>query len=1251
VEQLQGTGVGSSPDTGDETTASDSGGETQQQDQGTTTDRTDSTQQPRNDTSDSGTGVQVVSSNTSNQGLEQGQFDNLEETEKTKQAQRFEQEVIDSTRGVDSEEDVRIVQEDGQLQAELTVQGDRSIEAFQRQQAERFAAGTSGVAPLAEDSARNRIKDEVANAENVDPSEVLVQFDDGEASVSLTEEGQKQAQGLEAVAPQGGRRQIQEESIQQRLAAGAGGAVSTDEVETGFSDGYFEASIQPTGGVTEIADPQGGRREIQEDSAENRIADAAGEAVSGDEVEVELSDTDASVSIFEPVRTTADVGGGRRQIQREQLKQRVARQNAGVDANDLLVKIDEDGARFQLNDAAKAERIREKTAEKYAVIQEDEVTVDFDATGDPQVGLTEEGKRDRVKQEVSSERENVEWSDVEVSFDDKGNPEVTLDERFGDDGGRLLGIGGLEDDVSAAAGVFDEFAAGVGEGVGQFAKPLDWAAQPFAQDDTDDGRLGEFAEGVGAGLMTGVTLGTYSGNVDQPFESAVSAGTTGAASLLNIPGHLATLDEAGEFIGYSLSETAQGRGGQFAEATEAAAAYKVGQMQKVFNNNPVSTAAMVGGSLVGSYGIIRAASASSATAGRAAAWAIQPGEELVTAGATRALATTSRGSRAVDALPGGKIDIEEAALLGAQKGLGAGKRASSRVGRRLGLDRGRGSDGILDGTAARLQGARERVPDVTVESDPSAGVLEVDPELRAQIYDSTVGNAATGIRTIRETSARDVAGGTRRTVGRASSEVGQQVDNLLSGVQREYVSSRFKLAEAGDRARRGMESEEGSSSLDMSDVSQGVRRELTSARFGLAETGDRARLGMKADPDSSAFDLSVGMSDVSQGLRRELTSARFGLAETGERARLGMQADRARSLLNVEDVTQTAQREVTSLRFGVAERRARVAGGLGDLRTATTRTLSDPPSPREVFPTRSDIDVDAGDVTDAARREFESLRFGVSERASQARSGLQDVRDLTIRVGDTEAETLFDSELDEPTIRSQVDDPLDVGGDTTIETETSDDSLNMPRGEADAASGEAEVSNQESVFETEPRRYEPEYTGETSGYTPLEATSPDAEDSLPGEWDATPATDGELDVGRGTSGVFETSLTENVETAQTRTVETEVDIADGVDSTVWEPRKTAVETDVRTEPWVESGIDTGIRVDTSADVRTRVDIDTDLDLRQEYRVDTKVEPEGDMRDYEFGVRRGRSGGFDSVSEQWDTGFEEAEDAFDDLFGG
>jgi len=165
-----------------------------------------------------------------------------------------------------------------------------------------------------------------------------------------------------------------------------------------------------------------------------------------------------------------------------------------------------------------------------------------------------------------------------------------------------------------------------------------------------------------------------------------------------VPGTAATVKEGIELGAYGVGETAAGEGGEFVSDVGTAAQESVDEIVDYAQERPAEVAGLGVGSLVGSAAIMGGAARVSSTAGRATRYAIQPGEELLTETGTRALSTTATGQRALEAIPGGKLDWEEPLVAGGRRAAGAAREATGDLARRI----------RLEATAARFKAAELR---------------------------------------------------------------------------------------------------------------------------------------------------------------------------------------------------------------------------------------------------------------------------------------------------------------------------------------------------------------------------------------------------------------------------------------------------------------------------------------------------------------------------------------------------------------
>lgn len=217
---------------------------------------------------------------------------------------------------------------------------------------------------------------------------------------------------------------------------------------------------------------------------------------------------------------------------------------------------------------------------------------------------------------------------------------------------------------------------------------------------------------------------------------AQPAATMGT-EILNVPQTTAGLIEAGELIGKGAETTALGDAiegtdlvegpadqgedfDEFADRTGEAAMAAGADFAEQAQEEPLKTASGLTGSLLVSAGLIGAASRVSSTAGRASAYAVQPTEELASAGATRVLNRVPGGGRVLNRLPGGRVDPDEYLFVAGRKA----RAAPSTV--RRSLERGR----RLATGDFRLQGSA-RQQELAARFSPRAGTGEFGAETEA----------------------------------------------------------------------------------------------------------------------------------------------------------------------------------------------------------------------------------------------------------------------------------------------------------------------------------------------------------------------------------------------------------------------------------------------------------------------------------------------------------------------------------------
>jgi hypothetical protein len=413
-------------------------------------------------------------------------------------------------------------------------------------------------------------------------------------------------------------------------------------------------------------------RELERDLLQqvNERSESAGRDVTREDVRVDRTGDRLEAELLPGAREDFGLNPSRRDVRRQ-----VASERDDLTPEDLRVDRAEDSQGFDvsLTDEALEERARADVAAENPGVDPDEVVL-RDAENGFDVGLTDEGLADyqqalvddapagarraveatpddevasdefRARLDVAADVDGVTADDLEVNADTllgkdsegdlTGTTEFTVGltddaerararregrqqggEQFGDDGGRVAGIGGAEEALDGLSEQYRGFTGGVAEASA--------ALSPAAA--AEEQLLG-----------TDVT------------ERATEGFTKGVLAIGDVPGTIRALDEAGETVGFLASETAQGRGPEagedLAEATDALVSEGVDFLQE----NPVSGTAQATGTLAASAGGIAAASRLSPAAGRGVAAAIQPGEEIAKAGARRAGITRASVTRFLD---------------------------------------------------------------------------------------------------------------------------------------------------------------------------------------------------------------------------------------------------------------------------------------------------------------------------------------------------------------------------------------------------------------------------------------------------------------------------------------------------------------------------------------------------------------------------------------------------------------------------
>jgi len=262
-------------------------------------------------------------------------------------------------------------------------------------------------------------------------------------------------------------------------------------------------------------------------------------------------------------------------------------------------------------------------------------------------------------------------------------------------------------DEDGDSGAVDRAVEAAGDLVDRAAEATETASARFSEE------VSEFAErpvrqNIREAIGTGADIET---RVRTEEEQALVRGT---GEIFNVPATAIGLAGAAGFVGARAGEVAGGRPGEAAEAVRESPLFRLGTEITEFTGERVGevrrgetetaveetrevvtspafieTAAFGAGALLGSGAAITGVSRVAPRAGRAAAFGIQPGEELIGGAGARSLRAAGRPGAAERLFPGEEplILSEEAAIRGARR---AG-RGALEAGRRV-REAGRGVD-------------------------------------------------------------------------------------------------------------------------------------------------------------------------------------------------------------------------------------------------------------------------------------------------------------------------------------------------------------------------------------------------------------------------------------------------------------------------------------------------------------------------------------------------------------------------------
>ncbi|WP_128478088.1 hypothetical protein [Halorussus pelagicus] len=611
------------------------------------------------------------------------------------------------------------------------------------------------------------------------------------------------------------------------------------------------------------------------------------------------------------------------------------------DDSDVNVDVgrDEQGG-FVLDRTETTTNIRERIAEETENIDESDIKRVFrkgpdsveDLAADKEaetgygVELTREARKTLLRQKAREQNPNAE--NIEVVENEKGDLVAQIEgqqaeEQFGDYQAEIPFTGGetvedyLEGGSQAISSAIQDTSSALFDEGGIASESI--IAEEL-EDTANDLRARGYDDAASSLEGTSVAL-------EESLRSFGKGTFEGAANIANVPRAALGLKEGAEYLVYAGSETLAGDGDEVAEQTDDALVSAGAAAVDAAQSNPAEFSGQLVGSLGGSAAAISGASKLSSTAGRAAAYGIQPGEELVGSVATRLASKTATGSRVVSQMPGNKLGPEELSVVAGKKagqklretvddprvrqflrderrqaqplgpGTGAGDQLTLTRDREESNSETTESDEELSDLDKELEELREKVSEQDVrETDEwtpeSAEVSEAEPgatpteDLRELTPDDqSVEEVAESTPTtdVRETSETDLESEIGVKPGSQSKSLDQtirEIDELNQGLRQQFelqdaqktTAETEKTTEVGVEART-VEEEEAATTLR--DLQEEVQRDLDST---FEDTASRLREAQATDQGvtvESSVDLSTEMDqtldlDFEQDLDQDL---------------------------------------------------------------------------------------------------------------------------------------------------------------------------------------------------------------------------------------------------------------------------------------------------------------------------------------------------------------------------------------------
>jgi len=403
--------------------------------------------------------------------------------------------------------------------------------------------------------------------------------------------------------------------------------------------------------------------------------------------------------------------------------------------------------------------------------------------------------------------------------------------------------------------------------------------------------------------------------------------------------------------------------------------------------NPLAFGSVVGASLLFSGGAIRAASSTSSRAGLAARYAIQPGEEIATSTATRALGATSRGQSLLSRLPGNRLGPEEVGTATAVRVSSGARRRARSVSDLLSGDRSLSPSPRQRELVDRFRpGSRgdtfeaESPGQVSRETDAVAGA-ESEPlgSPTGDIVDATTGTGQPGPTVTRAETESD-------TTARGETEADNDTLPLRQDLREAGGVRAFLRGEdVPNRVPRTAESPE------IRNLIRGERGQLQLGRGrGRSEQDD------PAGPSVRPGEIQSDIQDVTLAQRRLMSGdVESRVDPVGrstdptvsrsrvERSEVRQSSDVARGDVEVGELTDEAER--SSVRSALEQgQQSDTSDLLDQAQDATVGTETEQRTNTETLPSElTENAVDLGSRTAEVQRPFVRTRVGTNTRIDQ----------------------------------------------------------------------------------------------------------------------------------------------------------------------------------------------------------------------------------------------------------------------------